>query len=345
MSADPPRIATATDLRRAWNDFFSSRGHTLVRSSSLIPNHPSAPMFTNSGMMPFVSLFLGEEPVPYQPPRAASIQKCVRAGGKHNDLDAIGRSPRHLSFFEMMGNFSFGDYFKAEAIAWAWEFSTEVLGIDGDRIWVTVHTSDDEAEEIWADAVGVPRDRIQRLDKDNFWEMGETGPCGPSSELFYDYGPEVGPDGGPANPAAEFRYVEFWNLVFTQYFRGDGGGLTDLPTRNVDTGAGLERILAVLAGSPSLYAADVLAGLVDQAQSVTGRTAGGFGAGRDRPAAPGRPHPHGDVPRGRRRHPVQRGPGLRAAPHHPPGCALRLHARRGATGHARHGAALHRHHG
>ncbi len=272
MSADPPRIATATDLRRAWNDFFSSRGHTLVRSSSLIPNHPSAPMFTNSGMMPFVSLFLGEEPVPYQPPRAASIQKCVRAGGKHNDLDAIGRSPRHLSFFEMMGNFSFGDYFKAEAIAWAWEFSTEVLGIDGDRIWVTVHTSDDEAEEIWADAVGVPRDRIQRLDKDNFWEMGETGPCGPSSELFYDYGPEVGPDGGPANPAAEFRYVEFWNLVFTQYFRGDGGGLTDLPTRNVDTGAGLERILAVLAGSPSLYAADVLAGLVDQAQAVTGRT-------------------------------------------------------------------------
>ena len=139
--------------------------------------------------------------MPFDPPRAVSIQKCVRAGGKHNDLDAIGRSPRHLSFFEMLGNFSFGDYFKAEAIPWAWEFVTEVLGIDGDRLWVTCHVSDDEAEDIWADVVGVPRERIQRLDKDNFWEMGETGPCGPSSEIFFDYGPELGPDGGPANEA------------------------------------------------------------------------------------------------------------------------------------------------
>jgi alanyl-tRNA synthetase len=269
---DPPR--TADELRAAWNGFFAARGHTVVPSAGLIPTHPSAPMFTNSGMMQFVPYFLGEEPVPYSPPRAVSVQKCVRAGGKHNDLDAIGRSPRHLSFFEMLGNFSFGDYFKAEAIPWAWEFVTDVLGIDGDRLWVTCHVSDDEAEEIWADAVGFPRDRIQRLDKDNFWEMGETGPCGPSSEIFYDYGPGQGPDGGPANAAAENRYVEIWNLVFTQYFRGPAGELSDLPATNVDTGAGLERILAVLAGSPSLYAADVLAALVAQAEATTGRRLG-----------------------------------------------------------------------
>jgi alanyl-tRNA synthetase len=280
MSQDAPlRSFTATDLRRAWNDFFLARGHTSVPSASLIPTHPSAPMFTNSGMMPFVSYFLGEEPVPFDPPRAVSVQKCVRAGGKHNDLDAIGRSPRHLSFFEMLGNFSFGDYFKDEAIPWAWEFVTEVLGIDGERLWVTCHVSDDEAEDIWADGVGVPRSRIQRLDKDNFWEMGETGPCGPSSEIFFDFGPDLGPEGGPANELAEDRFVEIWNLVFTQYFRGPDGQLTDLPSRNVDTGAGLERILAVLSGSHSLYAADVLADLVDEAQSVTGTRLGASSLG------------------------------------------------------------------
>ena len=264
----------ADELRRAWTEFFTARGHTDVPSSGLIPHHPTAPMFTNSGMMPFVPYFLGEEAVPYDPPRASSIQRCVRAGGKHNDLDAIGRSMRHLSFFEMLGNFSFGDYFKAEAIPWAWEFVTETLGLDGDRVWVTVHTSDDEAEQIWADGVGVPIDRIQRLDKDNFWEMGDVGPCGPSSELFWDFGPDLGPEGGPANPAAEERYVEFWNLVFTQYFRGPDGELTDLPSTNVDTGAGLERILGVLADSASLYAADTLSVLTDRAQEVTGKTFG-----------------------------------------------------------------------
>jgi alanyl-tRNA synthetase len=272
--SDRPRPTTADELRAAWCDFFAGRAHAVVPSASLLPTHPSAPMFTNSGMMPFVPYFLGEEPVPFDPPRAASVQKCVRAGGKHNDLDAIGRSMRHLSFFEMLGNFSFGDYFKAEAIPWAWEFVTETLGLDGDRVWITCHVSDDEAEEIWADAVGVPRARIQRLDKDNFWEMGETGPCGPSSEIFWDHGPDLGPEGGPANPEAEDRYVEIWNLVFTQYFRGPDGALTDLPSVNVDTGAGLERILAVLAGSPSLYAADVLSVLVDEAQSVTGHRLG-----------------------------------------------------------------------
>jgi len=267
-------ITTAADLTRVWTEFFGVRGHTAVPSGSLIPTHPSAPMFTNSGMMPFVPYFLGEEAVPYDPPRAASVQKCVRAGGKHNDLDAIGRSPRHLSFFEMLGNFSFGDYFKAEAIEWAWEFVTGPLGLDPDRLWVTVHTSDDEASAIWSEVIGLPAERIQRLGADNFWEMGETGPCGPSSEIFWDYGPDAGPDGGPANPSAEGRFVEIWNLVFTQYFREADGSLTDLPSRNVDTGAGLERILAVLAHSRWLYAADVLALLVDEAQAVTGQRLG-----------------------------------------------------------------------
>jgi alanyl-tRNA synthetase len=264
----------AEQLRRAWSDFFVAKQHTPVVTSSLIPHHPSAPMFTNSGMMQFVPYFLGEEEPPFEPRRATSVQKCVRAGGKHNDLDAIGRSLRHLSFFEMLGNFSFGDYFKAEAIPWAWEFVTEVLGLDGDRVWVTVHTSDDEAEQIWRDAVGFPGERIQRLGKDNFWEMGETGPCGPSSELFWDFGPDLGPEGGPENPAAEQRYVEFWNLVFPQYYRQPGGELTDLANRGIDTGAGLERILGVLQGSASLYAADTLSTMVDKAEELTGRRIG-----------------------------------------------------------------------
>ena len=264
----------ASELRTAWTRFFAARDHTVVPSSSLVPTHPSAPMFTNSGMMQFVPYFLGEEEVPYSPRRAVSVQRCVRAGGKHNDLDDVGRSLRHLSFFEMLGNFSFGDYFKAEAIPWAWEMTTEVLGIDGDRVWVTVHESDDEAEEIWIDAVGFPRDRIQRLGKDNFWEMGDTGPCGPSSELFFDFGPELGPEGGPANPLAERRYVEFYNNVFSQYFRQADGSLTDLENRGIDVGAGLERILGVQAGSASLYAADSLTTLIDEAQRVTGHRIG-----------------------------------------------------------------------
>jgi alanyl-tRNA synthetase len=262
------------ELRRAFLDFFAARQHTVVPSASLIPHHPTAPMFTNSGMMQFVPYFLGEEPVPYDPPRAVDIQKCVRAGGKHNDLDAIGRTPRHLSFFEMLGNWSFGDYFKREAIKWAWEFYIDVLRLDGDRLWVTVHVSDDEAEAIWADEVGFPRSHIQRLDKDNFWEMGDVGPCGPSSEIFWDYGDEYGPPTGPADPAAAERYVEIWNLVFTQYFRRPDGGLDDLPRRNVDTGAGLERNLAAVNGVHTVFDIDILAALVDSAQSITGKRLG-----------------------------------------------------------------------
>ena len=161
----------------------------------------------------------------------------MRAGGKHNDLDDIGRTNRHFSFFEMMGNFSFGDYFKADAIPWAWEFITEVLGFDPDRLWVTVHESDDEAARIWADAVGFPSERIQRLGEDNFWRMGDTGPCGPSSEIFYDLGAEHGPDGGPVTDSG--RYVEFWNLVFMQYDQRADGTRADLPKPSIDTGIGL----------------------------------------------------------------------------------------------------------
>jgi alanyl-tRNA synthetase len=261
----------ADELRRAFTSFYVARDHVEVPSAGLIPHHPTAPMFTNSGMMQFVPYFLGEEEAPY--PRATSVQKCVRAGGKHNDLDAIGRSPRHMSFFEMLGNFSFGDYFKAEAIPWAWELYAEVLGLDGDRMWVTVHVDDDEAEQVWVDVVGFPIERIQRLDKDNFWEMGETGPCGPSSEIFWDFGPEHGAGGGPAR-GGEDRYVELGNIVFPQYIRQPDGGLDDMPRPGIDFGGGLERALCALQGVASVYETDVLGGLVEAASSTTGRHLG-----------------------------------------------------------------------
>jgi alanyl-tRNA synthetase len=262
------------ELRRAFLDFFAERQHSIVPSAGLIPHHPTAPMFTNSGMMQFVPYFLGEEAPLWDPPRVADVQKCVRAGGKHNDLDAIGRTPRHLSFFEMLGNWSFNDYFKSDAIKWAWELMTEGYGLDADRLWVTVHVSDDEAEELWADEVGFPRDRIVRLDKDNFWEMGDVGPCGPSSEICWDDGSDFGPPTGPGDPASEDRYVELWNLVFTQYFRRPDGELEPLGTLNVDTGAGLERNLAAINGVDSVFDTDLLRALVEQAMSITGRKLG-----------------------------------------------------------------------
>lgn len=268
------QVLTAKQVREAWTEFWKVRLHTSIKSASLIPTHPTAPMFTNSGMMQFVTYFLGEEKVPFTPKRATSIQKCVRAGGKHNDLDVIGKSLRHLSFFEMLGNFSFGDYFKQDAIIWAWEFVTKVLKIDGNRIWITVHITDDEAAHIWHNEVGIPLERIQRLDKDNFWEMGEIGPCGPSSELFYDFGSEHGPDGGPENPESQNRYIEFWNLVFMQFFRDKSGNLTPLPLKHVDTGAGLERIVGILHGSPSLFACDTLSPLVDIVSLISGHKIG-----------------------------------------------------------------------
>ncbi|MDA3041272.1 MAG: alanine--tRNA ligase-related protein, partial [Actinomycetota bacterium] len=230
----------ANELRKAFTDFFVQRDHLLVPSASLIP-HDQTLLFTNSGMVPFKPFFVGEETPPSR--RAVSVQKCVRAGGKHNDLDEVGRTARHLTFFEMMGNFSFGDYFKETAIPQAWEFFTVVLGLDPDRLWVTVHLSDDEAEEIWAEQVGVPRERIQRLDEDNWWRMADTGPNGPCSEIFWDKGPEFGADGGPADGGAE-RFIEIWNLVFMQFDQHADGTQTPLPKPSIDTGAGLERILS-----------------------------------------------------------------------------------------------------
>tara|TARA_B100000029_G_scaffold62010_2_gene55579 strand:- start:704 stop:3292 length:2589 start_codon:yes stop_codon:yes gene_type:complete len=256
----------AGELREAFSKFWSERGHDVRASASLIPHEPSL-LFTVAGMVPFMPYFLGEE----QPPssRLCTIQKCVRAGGKHNDLDDIGRTNRHFTFFEMMGNFSFGDYFKTEAIPWAWEFVTDVLQLEKDRLWVTVHVSDDDAEEIWTQSVGLPAERIQRLDKDNWWAAGDTGPCGPCSEIFYDLGPEYGDDGGPAE-GGEDRFIEVWNLVFMQFSNDGSGELTPLPQTGIDTGAGLERLLAVLQGVPSAWDIDLFAPLLSEAERITG---------------------------------------------------------------------------
>ncbi len=256
----------ADQLRSLWTSFFESKAHVAVPSASLIPHDPTV-LFTVAGMVPFKPYFLGDEQPPH--PRAVSVQKCVRAGGKHNDLDEIGRSARHTTFFEMLGNFSFGDYFKADAITWAWELVTEGFGFDPDRLWVTVHVTDDEAAEIWRDGVGLAPGRIQRLEEDNFWRMADTGPCGPSSEIFFDKGPAYGADGGPAH-GSETRFVEFWNLVFMQFNQAEDGSRTPLPRPSIDTGAGLERVLSISQGVDSVYDTDVLAPLVGAAQSVTG---------------------------------------------------------------------------
>ena len=266
MSTPP---STANQLRDSYTGFFAERGHTPVPSASLIPHDPSL-MFTVAGMVPFKPYFVGDETPPFK--RAVSVQKCARAGGKHNDLDDVGRTKRHFVFFEMLGNFSFGDYFKSDAIQWSWELVTDVFGLDGDKIWITVHDSDDEAEQIWHDQVGVPMDRIQRLgDKDNFWQMGDTGPCGPCSELHIDRGPAFGPEGGPLHDPHGDRFMEFWNLVFMQFNQTSDGIRTPLPKPSIDTGAGLERILALVQGKDSVWETDVMAPLIEQAQSVTGR--------------------------------------------------------------------------
>jgi alanyl-tRNA synthetase len=268
MSPQSPR--TADQLRASFSGFFGDRGHTVVPSASLIPHDPTL-LFTVAGMVPFKPYFMGDEVAPYN--RAVTVQKCVRAGGKHNDLDDVGRTKRHLVFFEMLGNFSFGDYFKSDAIPWSWELVTEVFGFDGDRLWITVHESDDEAEAIWHEQVGVPMERIQRLgDADNFWQAGDTGPCGPCSEIHIDRGPSFGPDGGPRNDPQGDRFLEFWNLVFMQYNQAPDGTRSALPKPSIDTGAGLERILALVQGVDSVWETDVLYPLVEQAQSTTGAT-------------------------------------------------------------------------
>src|SRR3954467_8918364 len=262
---------TADELRRAFLDFFVARGHTLVPSASLIP-HDRTVLFTVAGMIPFKPYFTGEEPAPY--PRATSSQKCVRAGGKHNDLDDIGRTNRHFSFFEMLGNFSFGDYFKSEAIAFAWELITEKYGLPKDRLYVTVFREDNDAEELWQKVAGVPKSRIFRLDeKDNFWQMGETGPCGPCSEIHFDLGPQTA-ERGREHEAFPLdgggRFVEIWNLVFMQYDRSNDGTLTPLPRPSIDTGMGLERVAAILQGKVSNYESDLIQPIIGRAAELMG---------------------------------------------------------------------------
>jgi alanyl-tRNA synthetase len=258
-----------SDLRNRFLDYFKRHGHQIVLSGPLVPANDPTLLFTNAGMVPFKDVFLGRDRRPYS--RAASCQCCVRAGGKHNDLENVGYTARHHTFFEMLGNFSFGDYFKREAIAFAWKFLTEELKIAPERLWVTVYREDDEAADIWQKEIGVDIGRFSRQgEKDNFWSMGETGPCGPCSEIFYDHGPGI-PGGPPGSSEEEGdRYVEIWNLVFMQYNRDDQGKLTDLPKPSVDTGMGLERIAAVMQGVHSNYDIDLFRSLIKATVELLG---------------------------------------------------------------------------
>lgn len=257
----------AREIRQAYLDFFAARGHTVVPSSSLVPLNDPTLLFTNSGMVQFKDALLGKENPGYR--RATSAQRCVRAGGKHNDLENVGYTARHHTFFEMMGNFSFGDYFKTETIHWAWEFVTTVLQIPKAAIWVTVHPSDDESRAIWRDEIGIPADRIVDIEA-NFWAMGDTGPCGPCTEIFYDHGPEVagGPPGSPDEDGD--RYIEFWNLVFPQFERSPDGTLNPLPQKGVDTGMGLERVAAIMQHVHSNYDIDVFQRIMQAVQREAG---------------------------------------------------------------------------
>ncbi len=259
---------SSAKIRQAFLDYFAAQGHTPVASSSLVPGNDPTLLFTNAGMVQFKDCFLGAEKRDYQ--RAVSSQRCVRAGGKHNDLENVGYTARHHTFFEMLGNFSFGDYFKREAIRFAWQFLTEVLALPADRLWVTVHISDDEAADIWVNEIGVDPARMSRLDEDNFWQMGDTGPCGPCTEIFWDHGEEVA--GGP--PGSENddldRYIEVWNLVFMQYERNAAGEMIPLPKPSIDTGMGLERIAAVMQGVHSNYQIDLFQQLIGSAAKAVG---------------------------------------------------------------------------
>ncbi|MGB6489159.1 MAG: alanine--tRNA ligase [Steroidobacteraceae bacterium] len=262
-----PPFLGAADARRAFLEFFRERGHTIVPSSPLVPGNDPTLLFTNAGMVQFKDVFLGKERRDYV--RATSSQRCVRAGGKHNDLENVGYTARHHTFFEMLGNFSFGDYFKRDAIRFAWELLTETLQLDPARLWVTVFRDDDEAADIWLKEVGVSPARFSRMgESSNFWAMGDTGPCGPCSEVFYDHGPEV-PGGPPGSPDEEGdRFVEIWNLVFMQFDRSADGTLTPLPKPSVDTGMGLERMAAVLQGVHSNYDIDLFRNLIRAAAAL-----------------------------------------------------------------------------
>ncbi len=269
-------VKSSADIREAFLSYFESQQHTRVASSSLVPGNDPTLLFTNAGMVQFKDVFLGQEERPYT--RATTSQRCVRAGGKHNDLENVGYTARHHTFFEMLGNFSFGDYFKAEAIPFAWEFLTEVLGLPVERLWVTVYAEDEEAASIWHNAVGLDQERIirigdnkgERYASDNFWAMGDTGPCGPCTEIFYDHGEHI--EGGlPGTPEEDGdRYIEIWNIVFMQFNRKPDGSLEKLPKPSVDTGMGLERVAAVLQGVHSNYEIDLFANLLAAAARVLG---------------------------------------------------------------------------
>ena len=261
----------SSEIRQAFFKYFEQQQHQLVDSSSLIPSKDPTLLFTNAGMVQFKETFLGIESRPYS--KAVSSQRCVRAGGKHNDLDNVGYTARHHTFFEMLGNFSFGDYFKREAIQYAWEFLTKVLNLPKEKLWVTVYTDDDEAADIWLDEIGVSKERFSRCGKaDNFWQMGDTGPCGPCSEIFYDHGPEI-PGGPPGSPEQEGdRFIEIWNLVFMQYNRDQHGVLHPLPKTSVDTGMGLERIAAVVQGKHNNYEIDLFQHLIQAIAKLANRS-------------------------------------------------------------------------
>jgi alanyl-tRNA synthetase len=260
---------TTSEIRASFLEFFRKNGHKVLPSSSLVPANDPTLLFTNAGMVQFKDLFLGKEVRDYS--RASTAQRCVRAGGKHNDLENVGYTARHHTFFEMLGNFSFGDYFKREAIHFAWNFITGTLEIPKDRLWVTVYTEDDEAERIWVEEIGIDPKRCTRIgEKSNFWAMGDTGPCGPCSEIFYDHGAEI-PGGPPGTPDEDGdRYVEIWNLVFMQYDRASDGVLVPLPKPSVDTGLGLERVAAVMQGVHSNYDIDLFKSLIRAAADITG---------------------------------------------------------------------------
>ena len=316
----------ANELRAAFTRFFVERAHTAVPSASLIPHDPSV-LFTIAGMVPFKPYFVGDEVAPW--PRATSVQKCFRT----LDIEIVGTDTYHCTFFEMLGNFSFGDYFKEGAIPMAWELLTEVFGLDGDRLWVTVHDDDDDAEQIWIDKVGFPAERIQRMgDADNFWAMGDTGPCGPDSEIFIDKGAAYGADGGPKF-GGEDRYVEIWNLVFMQFNRAADGTRTELPKKNIDTGAGLDRILPILQGRDSVFDTDLFAPIIEAAASIVGTPYGRDERTDVALAGDGGPQPGHVHAGGRRRAPGQRGPGVRAAACRAPCRAGGAPARGRAVGH------------
>jgi alanyl-tRNA synthetase len=260
----------STDIRQKFLDFFAERNHRVMPSSSLIPYGDPTLLFTNAGMNQFKNVFLGLEKRDYS--RAATSQKCLRAGGKHNDLENVGKTERHHTFFEMLGNFSFGDYFKKDATAWAWELATQGYKMDPERIWISIHYSDDEANQLWNKHVGVPEKRIVRLgDEDNFWAMGDTGPCGPCSELYYDQGPSFGCGRKECGIECDCgRFTEFWNLVFMQYNRNEAGELIPLPRPSIDTGAGLERTTALIQGVPSVFETDLLFPLIEFSSEISG---------------------------------------------------------------------------